>query len=86
MENSIGMKLNWIPAGEFTMGSPEDEEGRDADRETQVKVELTKGFWMGKFEVTQEEYESITEANPSHWKEVGKRAPVESVTWKTLAR
>ena len=50
--NSIGMKLVLIPAGEFLMGSPEDEEGRDKD-ELQHRIRITKPFYLGQTEVTQ---------------------------------
>ena len=45
-----------IPGGEFVMGSPESEEGRNADEGPQHKVKI-EPFWMGKFEVTWDEYE-----------------------------
>src|SRR4051812_42760580 len=47
-----GIKLCWCPPGTFIMGSPPSEPERRAD-EDQVEVTLTKGFWMGKYEVTQ---------------------------------
>jgi formylglycine-generating enzyme required for sulfatase activity len=50
--NSIGMKFVWIPPGNFMMGSPKEEKGRRYD-ETQHKVTLTKGFYMGAYTVTQ---------------------------------
>jgi len=47
-----GIRLCWCPPGRFTMGSPRGElERRPFER--QVSVTLSKGFWMGKFEVTQ---------------------------------
>ena len=46
-----GMKFAWIPAGEFWMGSPESEPGRDSD-EKRHRVTLTRGFWMQTTEVT----------------------------------
>ena len=49
--NSIGMKLLYIPAGKFLMGSPENEPGREA-QEVQHEVELTKGYYQGEQEVT----------------------------------
>jgi formylglycine-generating enzyme required for sulfatase activity len=56
--NSIGMKLTYIPAGSFMMGSPTREEGRDDD-ETQLKVTLTQPFLMGVTEVTQGQWEAV---------------------------
>ena len=53
--NSIGMKFVWIPPGNFMMGSPKEEGGRQAN-ETQHKVTLTKGFYMGVTTVTQEQW------------------------------
>ncbi len=50
-----GVKLCWCPAGKFTMGSPRGEPERRPD-EIQVQVSLTKGFWIGKFEVTQHQW------------------------------
>jgi sulfatase modifying factor 1 len=47
-----GVKLCWCPPGTFTMGSPPTEPERRPG-EDQVEVKLTKGFWMGKYEVTQ---------------------------------
>lgn len=49
--NSLGMNFALIPAGKFTMGSPPDEKGRDAD-EVQHEVEITRPFYFGKTEVT----------------------------------
>jgi formylglycine-generating enzyme len=47
-----GVKLCWCPAGRFMMGSPREEPERRPG-EAQVEVNLTRGFWIGKFEVTQ---------------------------------
>jgi formylglycine-generating enzyme required for sulfatase activity len=49
--NSIGMTMVWIPPGEFLMGSPRYEEGRDED-ETQHKVRITKPWRLSAHEVT----------------------------------
>jgi formylglycine-generating enzyme required for sulfatase activity len=46
--NSIGMAMLLIPAGEFTMGSPDG----DSDEKPPHKVRITKPFWLGKCEVT----------------------------------
>jgi formylglycine-generating enzyme required for sulfatase activity len=58
-----GVKLCWCPAGRFRMGSPLDEPGRRAD-EAQVEVTLSKGFWMGKYEVTQGQWKRVMGAIP----------------------
>lgn len=76
------VELIWVPAGSFTMGSPMGEAGRNAVAETQVKVELTQGFWLGKYEVTQEEYEEVMGTNPASYKNSGKTAPVETISWQ----
>ena len=53
-----GVKLCWCPAGKFTMGSPPNEPERHTG-EDQVEVTLTKGFWMGKFELTQGDWKHV---------------------------
>ena len=78
--NSLGMEFMWIPAGRLLMGSPEDEDGRDFD-ELQHEVRISEGFWMGKYEVTQGEWESVMGSNPSFYKDCGPRCPVEKVSW-----
>jgi formylglycine-generating enzyme len=54
-----GVKLCWCPPGRFTMGSPSDEPERRPG-ETQVEVRLTRGFWIGKFEVTQGDWKRVS--------------------------
>jgi formylglycine-generating enzyme required for sulfatase activity len=78
--NSIGMKFVWIPPGSFVMGSPKEEKLRGND-ETQHKVTLTKGFYMGMYTVTQEEWKEIMGKNPSFFKGE-KNLPVETVSWE----
>jgi len=72
----VTMDLVRVKAGTFTMGSPAGETGRDPD-EVEHAVTLTTDFYLGKYEVTQEQYEAVTGKNPSRFK--GKRLPVESV-------
>ena len=60
--NSIGMKFSWIPPGSFMMGSPKEEKYRRKD-ETQHKVTLTKGFYMGMYTVTQQEWQAVMGEN-----------------------
>src|SRR5437868_3308421 len=53
-----GIKVCWCPPGRFRMGSPPDEPERRPD-ERQVEVRLTKGFWMGKYEVAQGQWKRV---------------------------
>jgi len=93
--NSIGMKLALIPPGEFEMGSPPSEIGR-VGHELQHHVRITKPFYMGVYEVTQKEYQTVMGKNPSNFSQsgVGKdqvhnldtnQFPVESVSWDDAA-
>jgi formylglycine-generating enzyme required for sulfatase activity len=77
--NSLGMKFVWIKPGTFMMGSPKEEEGR-YDKETQHKVTLTTGFYMGVYSVTQEQWQEVMDNNPSQFKGE-KNLPVECVSW-----
>ena len=63
---SSGIELIWCKPGTFLMGSPESEMGREED-ENQHQVTLSKGFFLGKFEVTQSEFEKIMKRNPSKY-------------------
>ncbi len=64
----VTMQLALIRPGSFTMG---DKSGR--------KVTITKPFYMGKYEVTQEQWERVMGSNPSNFK--GAKNPVEQVSW-----
>lgn len=52
----VSFEMVPIPGGEFLMGAPEDESGSQADERPQHKVQIAP-FWMGKYEVTWEEYD-----------------------------
>jgi formylglycine-generating enzyme required for sulfatase activity len=77
--NSIGMKFVWIPPGSFLMGSSKEEGGR-SDNENRHKVTLTKGFYMGLYTVTQEQWQAVMGNNPSKFKGEN-NLPVEMVSW-----
>jgi len=76
-----GMHLIFAPAGEFMMGSPEDEEGRinERGRELLHRVQISRPLYIGKYEVTQSQWTSLVDRNPSHFK--GDRNPVEMLNW-----
>ena len=80
--NSIGMKLMLIPPGEFLMGSPDNETGRDTD-EYQHRVRITKPFYLGKFEVTQAQYAAGNGDESQPFQGIGHNRPVEQVCGKT---
>jgi formylglycine-generating enzyme required for sulfatase activity len=60
----VKMTFCWCPAGEFMMGSPASEQGRDSRDEDQAKVTLSKGFWIAKTEVTQSQWSAVMGSNP----------------------
>ena len=70
----------FIPPNTFTMGSPTNELHRQPNEGPQTVVTLTHGFWIGKFEVTQGEYVSVMNTNPSFFPGDLSR-PVSSVSW-----
>ena len=53
----LNLTMIWVEPGTFTMGSPTSEEGRNSRYETQHQVTLTKGFYLGKYELTQAQWE-----------------------------
>jgi len=73
------MKLALIPAGKFTMGSNPDERDREPDEGPTRNVTITKPIYMGIFEVTQRQYETVMGKNPSRFK--GPRRPVDGIWW-----
>ena len=77
--DGIKLELVWIPPGEFIMGSPNTEYGRYADEGPQHLVKITQGFWIGRTEVTQAQWQKVMDANPSQQK--GGDYPVEQVSW-----
>ena len=76
----VTMDFVWCPPGEFLMGSPVDEKNREFD-ERQHRVKISCGFYLGKFEVTQAQWERVMGSNPSGFKNAGRNAPVENVSW-----
>jgi formylglycine-generating enzyme len=58
-----GVALVWCPAGRFLMGSPPGEPERRPG-EGQVEVTITRGFWIGTYEVTQGEWKRLVGALP----------------------
>jgi formylglycine-generating enzyme required for sulfatase activity len=83
--NSIGIKLVLVPKGTFMMGSPESDVNRQKN-ETQHEVTISKGYYLGVYEVTQAQYEKVIGKNPSLYQGVivgneNADLPVENVSW-----
>jgi len=72
--------LVFTPPGTFRMGSPANEVDRSSDEGPQTAVTISRGFWMGKYEVTQGEYLAVMGSNPSYFTGDSNR-PVERVNW-----
>ncbi len=82
LAENVNMELVWIPPGSFMMGSPKTEKGRDVyDGEgPQHHVQISKGFWMGKYPVTQEQWKAVMGNNPTTLGKSPER-PVTGVSW-----
>ena len=90
--NSIGMEFMKVPAGSFMMGGPRSEKpyfSNDYSDEPVHQVTINYSFYLGKYEVTQEQYENVTGNNPSKSDKcvdfgccVDPKCPVELVSWK----
>lgn len=80
-----GAEFVWIPGGSFVMGQPKYPEYEKKWAQHTVMVD---GFWMSKYEVTQEQYEEVMGENPSYHKKLfgGGRLPVENVSWDDVIK
>jgi len=65
--NGATLEMVYIPGGTFTMGSPENEEGRSSDEGLQHRVTV-EPFWMGKYQITQAQWQAVMGENPSYFK------------------
>ncbi|MEM7698443.1 MAG: bifunctional serine/threonine-protein kinase/formylglycine-generating enzyme family protein [Verrucomicrobiota bacterium] len=77
----MGQSMVWAPPGRFTMGSPISETGRNND-ESEREVEITNGFYIGKYEVSQSFWAEHSTSNPSVY--FGWSNPVDSVTYSQI--
>jgi formylglycine-generating enzyme required for sulfatase activity len=95
--SSIGMKLALIPAGEFMMGSPEDDPDAMVGERPQHRVRITRPFYLGVHEVTQAQYQAVMGENPSWYSANGggkgevagqstDQHPVEHLSWHDALR
>lgn len=75
----VPLEMVKVPAGSLLMGSPEDEFKREKEYESPQHQVSLKSFYIGRFEVTQAQWEAVMGTNPSTFK--GKDLPVDSVDW-----
>ena len=71
LPGGLQIKMIWVEPGSFMMGNSLIDE--------QVKVNITKGFWLAESEITQEQWKSVVKSNPSHHK--GIYLPVDQVSF-----
>jgi tRNA A-37 threonylcarbamoyl transferase component Bud32 len=79
------LKFKWVPPGEFYLGSPPDEHGRQRTDLPRTKTDMPKGFYMAETEMTQRHHRALTGKNPSTSRALGDETrPVEQVAWRDL--
>ncbi|MCY3764680.1 MAG: SUMF1/EgtB/PvdO family nonheme iron enzyme [Gemmatimonadetes bacterium] len=64
LPDDVKLAMVWIQPGRFLMGSPDTESGREDHEGPQHQVTITKGFYLGKYEVTQAQWESVMNTSP----------------------
>ena len=76
------MEMIYCPPGTYMMGRRKDSPCKEShDVCPQIKVTLTKGFWLGKYEVTQAQWKSVMGTNPSDSESLGDDLPVNNMSW-----
>ncbi len=80
--NTLGMEFILVPSGTFFMGSAEHEDGSSKER-PRHKVQISKPFYLGKFEITQEQWLAVMGGvNPSNF--LSPKHPVDEVSWNDV--
>lgn len=84
LPNGSKMAFIWIEPGTFIMGAPESEEGRSTFEGPQHQVTLTKGYYLGKYEVTQGQWMQVMGTQPwgSEIDSIGSDFPALRITWR----
>ena len=80
----LTIEMVWIPPGSFMLGRYSGEQGSYSNEDPQHLVTLDYGFWLGKYEVTQSQWEAVTGSNPSQNYGVGDDYPVYYVSWNDI--
>ncbi len=85
LTDDVTYAMVWIPAGTFEMmGSTEDELIRQDNEGPVHEVIFKKGFWMGKYEISQAQWKAVIGNNPAHEHGVGDNYPVCYVSWDDI--
>jgi formylglycine-generating enzyme required for sulfatase activity len=85
LPGNAALEMLPVAAGSFTMGSPSSEPGRERfekGAEAQRRVNITKPYWLGKYEVTQAQWQAVTGGNSSRYN--GASRPVVNVSWNDV--
>lgn len=77
VKNGSGMEFAFVPAGSFQMGS---DKGSSSELPVH-QVTFAHGFYMGRYEVTQAQWQKVMGSNPSSVKDCGENCPVDGVMW-----
>ncbi|MEO8497949.1 MAG: SUMF1/EgtB/PvdO family nonheme iron enzyme [Planctomycetota bacterium] len=85
---ALNLPMAWCPPGQFTMGSPPGEAGRDDD-EDQLQVTLSRGYWLACTEVTQSQWKSVMPTQPWRVESTvadGDDFPATNVSWEDAVK
>jgi len=74
---AAGIEMVYVSPGQFSMGSSQG----NPDEKPVHSVSIEEGFWMGRFEVTQSQWQEIMSENPSKFSDCGGNCPIEQVSW-----
>ena len=77
--HSAGIPMCWVPEGVVKMGTDRPVQ-ENPEESPQTRVSITKGYWMGQFEITQKQFRTISGISPSRFKDMDDH-PVEKVSW-----
>ena len=75
LPGGVNIEMVWIEPGTFLMGSPEPEEGRWSDEGPQQEVTISRGFYLGKYEVTQAQWEAVMGSRPWEHQDLVREEP-----------
>jgi formylglycine-generating enzyme required for sulfatase activity len=81
----LSLAMQWIGPGEFLTAGPITQPGPAEAASFPNFVRVATGFWIGRFEVSQSQFEDVMEINPSAFAGTSPHAPVERVSWEDAA-